>query len=243
MNDLGSNPYVGPRAFRKDEKLYGREQEKLRLLNLLIAERVVVFYSPSGAGKTSLIQAALIPELIKKKFRILGPMWVGLGLSQKEFPPFGENRYLSSLLLSLDYHPLAGQQIPQNLAGCLEHLAKDTDTPPDEVLIFDQFEEILTLDLTDIKAKEAFFAQVGEVLKAPNIWALFSLREEYVAGLEPYARFIPTRFKNTFRLDLLSVEAACEAIREPAKEAGVVFTDDAAQKAGAGSWQSPGAAV
>lgn len=231
MNDLGSNPYVGPRAFREDEKLYGRNQEKLRLLNLLIAERVVVLYSPSGAGKTSLIQAALIPELRKKKFRILGPMRVGLGLSQEEFPSLGENRYLSSLLASLDYHPLAGQQIPQNLAGCLEHLAKDTDPRPDEVLIFDQFEEILTLDLTDIEAKEAFFAQVGEVLKAPNIWALFSLREEYVAGLEPFARFIPTRFKNTFRLDLLSVEAAAlEAIQIPAKEAGVVFTDDAAQK-------------
>ena len=225
MNDLGSNPYVGPRAFRKGEKLFGREQENLRLLNLLIAERVVVLYSPSGAGKTSLIQAALIPELIEKKFRILGPMRVGLGQS-----PLGENRYLSSLLLSLDYQPLAGQPIPQNLAGCLEHLAQDTDTPSDEVLIFDQFEEILTLDPTDIKAKEAFFAQVGEVPKAPNIWALFSLREEYVAGLEPYARFIPTRFKNTFRLDLLSVEAACKAIREPAVKAGVDFTEKAAQK-------------
>ena len=227
---LGSNPYVGPRAFEEGDELCGRKQELLRLLHLIIAERVVLFYSPSGAGKTSLIQARLIPELRKKNFRILGPMRVGTELSQEEFPPLAANRYLSSLLLSLDYQPLADQQTPQNLAGCLDQLAQDTDTPSDEVLIFDQFEEILTLDPTDVEAKEVFFTQVGEALEARRRWALFSLREEYVAALEPYAHLVPTRFQNSFRLDLLSVEAACEAIQEPAEKAGVDFTDQAAQK-------------
>jgi WD40 repeat protein len=229
-SELGSNPYVGPRAFKEGEELCGRKQELLRLLHLIIAERVVILYSPSGAGKTSLIQAGLIPALKKKNFRILGPMRVGRGLSPEEFPLLAENRYLSSLLLSLDYQPLAGQQIPQNLAGCLDQLARDTDTPSDEVLIFDQFEEILTLDPTDVKAKEVFFAQIGEVLEARHRWALFALREEYLAALEPYAHFISTRLQNSFRLDLLSIEAACEAIREPADKAGVDFTEKAAQK-------------
>jgi ABC-type lipoprotein export system ATPase subunit len=62
-----ANPFVGPRAFRRGEPLYGRDNEMLDLVDLLIAERVVLVYSPSGAGKTSLIQAALIRRSVDTK--------------------------------------------------------------------------------------------------------------------------------------------------------------------------------
>jgi hypothetical protein len=65
------NPYVGPRAFDTGEKLYGRDRETRELLDHLIAERVVVVYSPSGAGKTSLIRAGLIPGLREEGFQVL----------------------------------------------------------------------------------------------------------------------------------------------------------------------------
>ena len=38
---------------------FGRDGELPELVDLLIAERIVLLFSPSGAGKTSLIQAAL----------------------------------------------------------------------------------------------------------------------------------------------------------------------------------------
>ena len=62
------NPYVGPRAFRTGEALYGRARELNELMNLLIAERIVLLHSPSGAGKSSLIQAGLIPLLEERGF-------------------------------------------------------------------------------------------------------------------------------------------------------------------------------
>jgi len=49
------NPYVGPRSFRTGETLYGRDRELGELLDRLIAERIVLLYSPSGAGKTSFL--------------------------------------------------------------------------------------------------------------------------------------------------------------------------------------------
>src|SRR5262245_56419237 len=61
-------PFVGPRSFRLGEPLFGRDQEVRRLLNLLIAERIVLMFSPSGAGKTSLIQARLILALREEEF-------------------------------------------------------------------------------------------------------------------------------------------------------------------------------
>ena len=76
-----SNPNPGPRSFQLGETLYGRERETCELLDLLIAERIVLLFSPSGAGKTSLIQAALIPEIEREGFRVLPIMRPGLGVS------------------------------------------------------------------------------------------------------------------------------------------------------------------
>src|SRR5512139_1071945 len=80
-----TNPYVGPRAFQTGEKLYGRDSEVQQLLDLLIAERIVLLYSPSGAGKSSLVQAGLIPCLRDEGFRVLPVTRVNLD------PPAGIN--------------------------------------------------------------------------------------------------------------------------------------------------------
>ena len=64
---MSENPYVGPRAFRTGERLPARDFEAAELTDLLIAERVVLLHSPSGAGKTSLIWAGVLPLLEKKQ--------------------------------------------------------------------------------------------------------------------------------------------------------------------------------
>lgn len=230
------NPYPGPRSFQRGEQLYGRERETGELLDLLIAERIVLLYSPSGAGKTSLLQAALIPELEREGFRVYPPLRAGLpvdaGLQ-------GGNRYTLSVLQTLEDALPAGQQQPPNqLAGLslASYLAR-AEPPPDDrwhgdVLIFDQFEEVLTVDPNDRAGKLAFFEQVGEALRDRNRWALFAMREEFVAGLDPYLRPIPTRFDKgrRYRLDLLGPDAARQAMQRPARAAGIDFSDAAAVK-------------
>src|SRR5690349_21673629 len=110
------NPYVGPRSFQTGEKLYGRERELRDLLGLLIAERIVLLHSPSGAGKTSLVQAALIPQLQEQDFQVLPVMRVSLepvplaadgrapatNGASAQGASTGANRYILSLLLSLE---------------------------------------------------------------------------------------------------------------------------------------------
>ncbi|MFX0197654.1 MAG: FHA domain-containing protein [Candidatus Hodarchaeota archaeon] len=230
------NPYIGPRAFKYGETLYGRDREVLDLLDLLIAERIILLNSPSGAGKTSLIQSALIPELEKEDFHVLPVMRVSLE------PPEGldegliKNRYVFSLLLSLEeglpkkrHSPLV-DLAQLTLADYLDRRAKAETDLESDVLIFDQFEEVLTINPTDRSAKKEFFVQLGTSLRNRNRWAIFALREEYVASLEPYLRYIPTRLSNTFRLELLSEESARQAMQEPARANGVEFTDAAARK-------------
>ena len=239
MTNPRPNPYPGPRSFQKGEKLYGRQRETWELLNLLIAERIVLLASPSGAGKTSLVQAALAPELEAEGFRVLPVMRPGLLPDQ---PVPGANRYLLSLLLGLEGGRPEEEQLPlAELAGLSLSAYLETvwRIPADagwhgDVLLFDQFEEVLTIDPSDREAKTAFFEQVGEALRDRNRWALFSIREEFVAALDPYLRPIPARFDKGRRylLDLLGPDAAREAMQGPAadQEPPTVFTEAAARQ-------------
>lgn len=232
----GANPYVGPRAFTRGETIYGRDRELQRLLHLLIAERIVALYSPSGAGKTSLIQAGLMPLLEQEEFAVLPVIRVGLE------PPSVEqgqtNRYVHSTILSLEEGQPADQRIPLDELANLDLptyldrrcTSATEDGTTEWVLIFDQFEEILTSDPTDESVKSSFFAQIGAALRDRRLWALFALREDYLAGLDPYLRPIPTRLHTTFRLDLLSPESARVAIQQPARAFGVDFDETAAKR-------------
>ncbi|MBX0328276.1 hypothetical protein K2Z83_11375 [Oscillochloris sp. ZM17-4] len=221
---LPSQPFLGPRPFQTGETLYGRDYEARSLLSMLVAERIVLLHSPSGAGKTSLIQAALIPLLEERAFTVLPTVRVG------EEPPAGwpGNRYARAMLRSLEEGAPAEQRLPPaeieplGLAGYLARRAP-AEADQDTVLIIDQFEEVLTRDPTDTAAKLAFFRELGAALQLPRLWALVVIREEYVAALEPFARRIPSRLASHFRLDLLGVEGALEALREPPRAAGVDF--------------------
>jgi WD40 repeat protein len=238
-----SNPYIGPRSFNQNESLYGRDRELRQLTDRLIAERIVLLHSPSGAGKTSLIQAGLIPKLQEEGFFVHPVIRVNRQPAPEEFqgspsspdlrPP---NRYVFSTLLSLEErYPVKERMKPARLArlslqNYLTYRSLENQQEGPELLVFDQFEEILTLDSIDREAKKAFFSHLSAVLKNRNRWALFSLRTDYVGALEPYVRSVPTYFTNTYHLDLLNVKAALEAIQKPAQAQGVEFTAAAAQK-------------
>src|ERR1700683_4732499 len=215
-----ANPYVGPRAFLESELLYGRDREVADLRDMLLAERIVLLYSPSGAGKSSLLQARLIPVMRDRGFTVRKVIRVNAA------PPAGStgNRYVISMMTSLQ---LEGRPAEFEKLTLNQYLEAE---PNGELLVFDQFEEVLTTDAVNIQAKRDFFEQVGHALRARGRWALFAMREDFLAALDPYLNYIPTRLSNTFRLGLLSYEASMKAIREPAARVGVKFLDNAVQQ-------------
>jgi hypothetical protein len=230
------NPYVGPRAFLPGEPLFGRDREARELLALLLAERIVLLQSPSGAGKTSLIQALLLAALRNEEIDVLPVIRVSAEPAPEDREAArGANRYVLGALLSMDgkrqtpVAELARMSLDDYLSE-LTRRAGEPGTPArPQALIFDQFEEILHLDPTDVGAKEEFFDQAGAALRRDrDRWALFSMREDYVGALEPYVRRLPTRLRTTFRLDLLAEAAARQAIVEPARRHGVEFLAAAA---------------
>jgi tetratricopeptide (TPR) repeat protein len=232
-----ANPFVGPKPLERGQPIFGRDREIEELYYLLSAERIVLLHSPSGAGKSSLLQAGLLPRL-QAQFDVWAPARVSL--QPRIDAGFEEtrvmNRYVRSCILGFE------ADVPKELERPIDVIGKMTladyvatrprrrSAPKNLALIFDQFEEILTIDPVSIDAKHEFFTQLGQLLMNPHIWAIFALREDYLAPFDPYASLVPTNLKNRFRLDLLGRDAASEAIEKTAEMAGRSFTPEALKR-------------
>ena len=105
---MKNNPYIGPRPYQRGERrnFYGRAREARDLLSLIRAERVALFYAQSGAGKTSLLNAQIIPAL-EAEFNVLPSVRVGGDLPRGIAPEQVTNIFVYSALLGL-----AGQDVP-----------------------------------------------------------------------------------------------------------------------------------
>lgn len=228
------NPYVGPRAFETGEPIFGRDRELRQLFQLLVARRIVLLHAPSGAGKTSLVQAGLIPKLIEDGFEVLPVARLNLEPHLTQVEEGQYNRYIYSLMQSLEEDLSEDLKTPVEkldslpLTDYLSARDRDKDEERLPVLVIDQVEEVLTIDPTDMDQKMAFFAHLGAALRNPHMWALFVIREDYLGAIEPYLRAVPTRLANRYRLDLLGTEPAMQAIRKPAERQQVDFHIDAA---------------
>jgi len=227
------NPYVGPRPFTARDPLSGRTREVRELKSLLIAERIVLLHAPSGAGKTSLLEAqGGLKQALGEQYAIRPTIRVHQPVPADW--PGAANRHVLSVLRSLE-EGAADPLPPGELArlGLMAYLERrrselgDGPRPRRELLVFDQFEELLTADPNDVRAREAFVAELAEVLGERRRWALFVLRDDYLGALQPWIARLPTQLARRYRIDLLGEAAARAAIREPAAACGVSFDADA----------------
>jgi formylglycine-generating enzyme required for sulfatase activity len=246
------NPYVGPRTFRPDEAhlFFGRELEAESLTALVASERLVLLYAQSGAGKSSLINTRLMAGLAAKGFEVLPVARVG-GAP----PDFAvSNLYLYNLMVSLDRagrspQRLAGLGLPHFLANLNvtdrgDYFYDDSDLSlPDEAgaeaeegawprcLIIDQFEELFNTNIQAWPQRRAFFAGLNEAMRQdPHLWLVLSLREDYLAALDPFARLLPNRLQIRYYLQRMGPEAALQAIAKPAAVEGRTFAPGLAEQ-------------
>ncbi len=240
---MKDNPYVGLRPYqrRHSDNFYGRNREARDLLALMLAERVVLFYAQSGAGKTSLLNAKVIPDLEDEGFHILPVARVS------NDPPPGiaadgvDNIFMFSVLLALSQGKVAPRRLRQATLSSflLKYYPRYTTAPtagPDArsadvhfdlqppLLILDQFEELFTTHRDRWREAEDFFRQLREALeRMPPLGILFAMREDYVAEVEPYASLMPGRLRARYRIEPLGAAGALAAITKPAESRGIRF--------------------
>ena len=251
--DPVTNPYVGPETFTQAQGhlFFGREREARDLLSRVLSERLVLFYAQSGAGKSSLLNARLIPSLREVGYAVLPVTRVEgdlpAGIDQVD------NIYLFNLMLRIDEsqggaarfaHVGLGDFLHGLYSDDGEHFAFDElavsipDLPGSStqpvtpyVLIIDQFEEIITAHPGRWQEREAFFRQLDAAMRRdPNLWVILTLREDYVPSIEPYAPLLLDRMRARFYMERMGVDAALEAVRRPAEVGGRPFDKGVAEQ-------------
>jgi energy-coupling factor transporter ATP-binding protein EcfA2 len=224
-----ASPYVGAEPLSHDNPIFGRDREIRDLYFLLSKERIALLYSPSGAGKSSILYArnGLLEQFVDR-FDVLPVTRVNT-----ETKLGGVNRYALSMLHGLERFADAPRKESELAALSLRDAIVNRPGRTEgqlTMIVVDQFEEIVRIDPTDIDGKREFFRQLGELLAEPSIWALFVLREDFVATLDPYIRQLPTHLKNRYRIDLLKPEEAVKAIAGPAEKLERKWVPEAATK-------------
>lgn len=220
------NPFVGPQPFDARHRLYGRNLEISELRYYVGAKRIVLFHSPSGAGKSSVIgaQNGLIAKLRDSgRFDVWGPARVN-GV------PDGfavANPFAWSAITEFEKSRPEGPRPGASFASTtLAEYVSERYSATSHLLIFDQFEEVLRANSPGNRLQYEFFDQLGELLRNPRVWALFAMREDYLAAIQPFARQLPTHLQNRYRIDFLRREdQAVDTITGPLREApyGRVF--------------------
>ena len=232
---MKNNPYVGPRPYERADRhnFYGRDREARELLSLIVSERELLFCAQSGAGKTSLLNARVIPTLEEEGFWVLPVARVGSELPPGIDPAAVDNVFVFSTLLMLagdDVAPqaLVGRSLRDFLAAYCQDRGDASRLP---ILIFDQFEELFTTHRARWQDAHGFFEQVRQAMDVlPDLGLVFVMREDYLAALDPYLAFFPRRLQARFRMERLGPTGALAAVEKPAAGAGCPFAPGVARR-------------
>lgn len=235
-------PFVGPRPFgEKDEDIFfGRDQETSEMVSLIISHPVVLLYSQSGAGKTSLLNASLLPFLKRRKLEVLpiarvrgrGDQFAELQ-NEANIYVYNALDYLSSGRLS------PAERAGMSLASFLpsKKTTSKREISPLRVVIFDQFEELFTTHPERFEDRLKFFEEVRDALELdPLLRVVFAMREDFIAELDPYTSILPEKLQTRYRLLRLNEHSARVAIERPVERANqtlpiqYLFEPEAADK-------------
>ncbi|HTS62622.1 MAG TPA: hypothetical protein VMH28_11405 [Candidatus Acidoferrales bacterium] len=197
------SPYVGLAPYQEaDEVLFFGRAEEIRALTLrVLTDPVTVVYGGSGVGKSSVLNAGLLPALRRQGATVVTQ-------SHWQNPRAGLQELLRSLL--------PDTAAPGTPRDTLRRAANQLEG--DLVVVLDQFEELFAQSVPS----QEDLVEIGELLGAsvPGAHLIVSLRDDFYSRLDVFRRQAPGLLSNPWRLKKLSAEQAREAIAGPARASG-----------------------
>ena len=240
-------PWPGLFPFTEEQRQYffGRDNEVEELSQCIKRDIITLLYSKSGLGKSSLLQAGLFPRLRPAGFL---PVYIRLNYSGATGTLESQVKAaLQSAIRTADLAEVASPGEDESLWEYLHrrggNLIDDAGGVVCPVLVFDQFEEIFTLGLTNEGSRQlrdeflACFADLVENtipqelrdrladnpklagrydFSATGCRFVVSLREEYVTRLEGLRKVPSLAFASSrMHLQEMNGEQALLAVSQP----------------------------
>ena len=157
-----TNPWKGLNFYKEGEIIYGRNREIESLSHYIINNTQTVLYGKSGIGKSSILNAGIYPIA-----RQNGLIPVGIRLDHNTSVSYLQQIKNAVANSGVDIHELL-PVISESDETLWEYLHRNIFFNKDGnrtqlLLVFDQFEEIFTLQKNENK-KRAFFEELADLL-------------------------------------------------------------------------------
>ena len=181
------SPYVGLDAFSEEDAAYffGRKRDVALIVANVFASPLTVLYGASGAGKTSVLRAGVVPSLREREIA-----WTVLD-SWADDPAVALHAAAPDIATAAEGAPASARR---------------------EVLILDAFEDFF--HDCDEAAFAAELARVV-TRRGRMSSVLLAIRDDALARLDRFEGRVPGLLDNVLRLDQLDRDAAREAILGP----------------------------
>jgi len=212
------SPFKFLDSYTKDDRdiFFGRNREIEELYQQVFESKLLLVYGVSGTGKSSLIHCGLankfqetdwLPLIVRRGSNIVRSMANALSLSS-----------VTSLESDIT--------TPVQFRKGVRSLYLDHYKPV--FFIFDQFEELFIFG--DKEERQDFVKVVKSLIESDlQCKFIFVMREEYMAGLTEFERYIPSFFTNRVRIEKMSHLNAVEAINGPCKAFDIRLEDGFAE--------------
>lgn len=214
------NPYVGLRAFTANEHdlCFGREQEAHRAIARLTTSPSLFIIGPSGVGKSSFINAKLLPALLDTVDEGERPDVVVIR------PGVRPVRELTAAIAA------SGRELTQlsadlrrdrsTLALALRACRQGTPSRQRTVFVVDQLEQLFA-DQVDEVERNAFADNLVEAVEDRQLTVISGLRSDAYRLLDAHPGFAELVSSNLMRLDHMTHEQLRAAVVEPARAVGL----------------------
>ena len=241
--------YPGSKPFTRDDEqlFFGRDEDISKLTTFIQVERTTVLYGKSGLGKTSLLNAGVLPKLESEHQYHIIPVRFGSHTLDNLKHPLD---IVEEGVAGLNHDRSFLNDIESSDISLWQHIKSFELTRPNQtiLLVFDQFEELFTypegvndfakaladllygrmspdfqraLRLATRKTPNLLTLKQSEFLERPvNIRVLMSIRSDRMSQLDRLSSHIPSILLNCYELKSLSRAQAEDAIIGPAQKAG-----------------------
>jgi tetratricopeptide (TPR) repeat protein len=224
MSEKTVQPYPGARPFRQSEQdlFFGREDEAAKLAEYWLDNRLVFVVGQAGCGKTSLINAGVLPLLANRKAAVLpvGQLSYGATSPFAALPPY--NPYTLGLLRSWSPGETSTRLAGQTIREYFEHWPDDRTV----LAAIDPADELLADTGSRRIHRQRFLREIADALDAvPRLHLL-------IAGREEAAGVLAGTLGGGIRYEVspLTWQGATEAVSQPAAWAGRSYADGAAER-------------
>ncbi|WP_420372192.1 NACHT and WD repeat domain-containing protein [Microcystis aeruginosa] len=216
---ITGSPYLGLRKFEVDDKdrFFGRDNWIIELTDYLKQQNVLLLLGASGSGKSSLVQAGLIPKL-KDDFGANKLVNLTFVPDVNPFESFYgcllANRYKQSQA------KLAQAVKEETLIKVVEGLKNNSDL---WFIFIDQFEELFTR--TPKTERDIFIKSLIKLIEKNEslVKIVMTMRADFLDKLSPYPSLGKIHDQYSKMLTDMDESELRLAIAEPAARNGVIF--------------------